>query len=347
MKNSNFKFIIVILNVALVVLTVILVMNIMKVNKLKTELTTVQEEVKTLEENLSEIKSEAEKAEESVTESIEESDDESQATESEIQSSATEISTVDSNIKVDNSSAVDSTAATPVPQIEYIVTIINLPAGTVLPEEKIDMVNLPQYFTSSEIIEGDEVYNRIIGKSYVENDNIPLENLRYLKLLHRNYDSQPQVGELIVNVAIAEDVIDIFTELYRQNYQVCSMHLIDDYWVGDGEKSDTASIDRDNTSAFCYRFVTGSSSTLSNHAYGCAIDLNPMENPYVKVQSDGSMTTYHENAQGYVYNRTSETPHVIDENDLAYQLFTAHGFNWGGSWGNPIDYQHFEKPLNG
>ena len=202
---------------------------------------------------------------------------------------------------------------------------------------------MDQYFKAYPITEGDQVYNRIIGRSYVPNDDIALSDLRYLKLLHRNYDSQPQVGELIVNVKITEDILYIFKELYLQNYQVFSMHLVDDYWVGDGEKSDTASIEVDNTSAFSYRFITGSDSQLSNHAYGCAIDLNPMENPYVKVYGDGSKSTYHENAQGYVYNRTSETPHVIDENDLAYKLFAERGFSWGGHWKNPIDYQHFEK----
>ena len=228
---------------------------------------------------------------------------------------------------------------------DYIETIINLPAGEILSEEKIDMVNLNKYFTASAIAEGDEVYDRIIGKSYVENNNLALEDLRYVKLLHRNYQSQPQVGELIVNNAIADDIIEIFMELYRQNYQVFSMHLIDDYWEGDGEKSDHLSIDADNTSAFCYRYVTGSDSNLSKHAYGCAIDLNPMENPYVKVQDDGSRIANHENAKNFIYNRTSDTPHVIDENDLAYQLFTEHGFEWGGHWDNPVDYQHFEKNL--
>ena len=260
--------------------------------------------------------------------------------------STSTVSENDVSVQSSDSISVNDVSGTSIQELpDRLETIFSLPAGEILPEEKIDMVNLNKYFIASVIAKGDSVYDRIIGKSYVENDNLALEDLRYVKLLHRNYQSQPQVGELIVNNAIADDIIEIFMELYRQNYQICSMHLIDDYWVGDGEKSDYKSIDADNTSAFCYRYVTGSDSNLSKHAYGCAIDLNPMENPYVRVQEDGSRTANHENAQDFIYDRTSDTPHVIDENDLAYQLFTERGFEWGGHWDNPIDYQHFEKKL--
>ena len=109
---------------------------------------------------------------------------------------------------------------------------------------------------------------------------------------------------------------------------------------------DFASIDVDNTSAFCYRTVTGSSTNLSNHAYGLAIDLNPLENPYVRYDGDGYGVCAHDNAQAYVNNRSSASmPHVIDHEDLAYQIFADHGFTWGGDWNNPKDYQHFQKEL--
>ena len=196
------------------------------------------------------------------------------------------------------------------------------------------------------IVEGDEVYNRIIGRSYYENDNIQLQNLRYIKLIHRNYEGQTQVGELIVNEAIEADIIDIFTEFYLSGYQVYSMFLIDNFWTGDGDSSDFASIDVNNTSAFCYRTVTGSSTNLSNHAYGLAIDLNPLENPYVRFDGDGYGSSAHANAQAYNNNRSSaEMPHVIDHEDLAFQLFAQHGSTWGGDWNNPKDYQHFQKEL--
>ena len=95
-----------------------------------------------------------------------------------------------------------------------------------------------------------------------------------------------------------------------------------------------------NTSAFNYREIAGTS-RLSQHSLGLAIDINPKFNPYVK-EKDGELTISPANAEDYV-DRTQEFEYKIDENDLCYQLFTAHGFTWGGSWNSVKDYQHFEK----
>lgn len=201
--------------------------------------------------------------------------------------------------------------------------------------------NKDQYFKAYEITEGDAVYNRINGKSYYANDNIGLSDLRYIKLVHYNFDHNVQTGELIVNAAIADDVINVFKELYDAQYEIQSMQLVDDFWTGDGDSSDSNSIDHNNTSAFCYRMVTGGG-TLSNHAYGRAIDLNPQQNPYVWYDSNGQAKWSHENANSYI-DRSCGDPHVIVQGDTCYNIFTKYGFSWGGSWGNPIDYQHFEK----
>ena len=208
----------------------------------------------------------------------------------------------------------------------------------------IDDSNLWQYFTSSEITEGGSVYNRIYGQSYVENDYIALSDLRYLKMLHVNFDGEYQVGEMIVNKAVASDVMEIFETLCSEGYQIEKMYLIDNYWTGDATGSDWNSIDHNNTSCFCYRPATGSSK-LSKHSYGLAIDINPQYNPYVSIQDDGSYKFSHDNASDYVYNRSSDMPHVITTSDRAYELFTAYGWTWGGSWSNPKDYQHFQISL--
>ena len=221
-------------------------------------------------------------------------------------------------------------------------TVLRLTAGSILMEDSIDWNRINEYFAVYEIYEGDAVYNRIIGKSYQVNDNIGLSDLRYLKLLHFNFDGNIQVGELICNAALAQDMIDIFTELFYCRYQICSMHLIDNYWTGDGVESDEASIEVDNTSCFCYRRATDAEN-LSNHAYGRAIDINPLENPFYIIRPDGSLEYYHTNAEPYLLNRDPSIPHVITEVDDAYRIFTAHGFSWGGNWSNPKDYQHFEK----
>ena len=221
--------------------------------------------------------------------------------------------------------------------------IITAPAGTYVDPADIDMDRISDYFTAEEIVEGDEVYQRIYGKSYVDNDNVALSDLRYIKVLHYDFDHNIKVGEIIVNKAVSDDIRMIFGELFYSEYEINSMHLIDDYWTGDGDSSDYASIDVNNTSAFCYREVTGGGN-LSNHAYGLAVDLNPQQNPYVSTRADGSLSWAHSNADEYI-DRSSGLAHVITHEDKAFQVFSEHGFTWGGDWNNPKDYQHFEKRI--
>lgn len=206
-----------------------------------------------------------------------------------------------------------------------------------------EIINIDKYFTSSEIKRGDAVFNRINGKSYRDNNDIALEDLRYLTIPYYNFEQQVMLGEMIVNVDIQEDVLNIFKELFNNKYEINSMKLIDDYWIlgTDGNKADNNSIEENNTSCFCYRQVTGGES-ISNHGYGRAIDINPQQNPYVENGKNS-----HRNADEYVNNRYVGEPHVIvaSDEDICYSIFTKYGFTWGGNWTNPIDYQHFEKAV--
>ena len=95
-----------------------------------------------------------------------------------------------------------------------------------------------------------------------------------------------------------------------------------------------------NTSCFNYRVVSGKT-TLSNHSYGLAIDINPFYNPYVRTK-DGETLVSPEHAGAYA-DRSADFPYKIDEDDLCFQVFTNHGFTWGGNWKSVKDYQHFEK----
>ena len=227
---------------------------------------------------------------------------------------------------------------TPEPEPEKLTSIRNLSAGTVLSRDEIDTDNLSQYFTSEEI---DSVYERIYGQSYVDNDNIDLSDLRYLKMLHVNFDGDYQVGEMIVNELVVSDVLDIFETLCAEGYEIYSMYLIDDFWAGDPDDSDWYSIESNNTSCFCYRTAAGSGN-LSKHALGRAIDINPQQNPYVTFK-DGKAQYSHKNAADYATNRSSKKAHVITTSDKAYKAFTKKGWTWGGSWSSPKDYQHFQK----
>ena len=165
---------------------------------------------------------------------------------------------------------------------------------------------------------------------------ITYSDLRYVHVLHYNFDGVPTEGELICNAAIANDFLDIFYELYRNEYQIEKIRLIDEY-NGD----DTASMEDNNTSCFNYRVVEGSTS-LSKHAYGLAIDVNPFYNPYITYNGDGTERVSPAAALPYA-NRKASFPYKIDENDLCYKLFVQHGFTWGGNWNSSKDYQHFQK----
>lgn len=204
----------------------------------------------------------------------------------------------------------------------------------------------------------DEVKSRITGISYPVTvseasslaipavntlaDNttpaVSYDDLRYLSVLYYDFNGEVQTGELICNKGIAQDLVEIFYELYQNEYQIEKIRLIDEY-----QGDDTASMADNNTSCFNYRVVDGTSS-LSKHALGCAIDINPFYNPYVVFNRNGSGETYISPAGSEIYaDRSDSFPYKIDENDLCYRLFKEHGFVWGGDWNSCKDYQHFQK----
>ena len=167
---------------------------------------------------------------------------------------------------------------------------------------------------------------------------ISYDDLRYLKVLYYDFAGNVQEGELICNAFIAEDLKEIFYELYCNQYPIESIRLIDDY-NGD----DTASMEANNTSCFNYRVVDGTTS-LSKHALGCAIDINPFYNPYVVFDKTGNGQDYISPKGSEIYaDRSKDFAYKIDEQDLCYRLFKEHGFTWGGNWNSCKDYQHFQK----
>lgn len=124
-------------------------------------------------------------------------------------------------------------------------------------------------------------------------------------------------------------------KLYENEYAIEKMVLVDAYGADDEQ-----SMEDDNISAFNYREIAGTS-RMSRHSLGLAIDINPKYNPYVKGGGEAAVISP---ANGVDYaDRSREFAHKIDENDFCYQLFTEHGFTWGGSWNSVKDYQHFEK----
>lgn len=185
-------------------------------------------------------------------------------------------------------------------------------------------------------MELDEAVKELInGISYVKNVTIGYDDLRYVRVLHYDFNGLIRIGELIVNKDIAKDIVDIFYELYEAKYPIEKMVLVDNY---DGD--DNESMSDNNTSAFNYREIVGSK-TLSKHALGLAIDINPLYNPYVK-EKDNITTILPTEGEPYI-DRTLTNIYFISKEDLCYKAFTKRGFTWGGSWNSLKDYQHFEK----
>lgn len=195
--------------------------------------------------------------------------------------------------------------------------------------------DIEQAFYADEI--SDDLFARMQGKSFPEGCTTPREDLRYLHLLCKDIDGNTYEGEMVCNTAIADTLIDIFRQLYEADYPIEKMRLIDDY---DGD--DDASMADNNTSCFNFRVVEGTTN-LSKHALGAAVDINPLYNPYIK-QKDGQTVVSPEGGEPYA-DRSKDFDYKIDEDDLAYKLFTEAGFTWGGSWKTVKDYQHFQVDL--
>lgn len=191
-----------------------------------------------------------------------------------------------------------------------------------------------QQFTISPI--PDDIFAKMQGKSFKDNCTVPREDLRYLKVLHVGFDGKTHIGELVVNRLIADDVLDIFKQLYEAGYEIEKIRLIDEY-----DADDEKSMRDNNSSAFNFRYISYSTK-LSKHALGLAVDINTLYNPYVKYV-DGRRNVELANAEKYT-DRRIEFPHKIDHDDLCYKVFAEHGFEWGGDWEHAKDYQHFEMP---
>ncbi|WP_245966678.1 M15 family metallopeptidase [Sphaerisporangium album] len=171
-----------------------------------------------------------------------------------------------------------------------------------------------------------------LKQSWREGCPVPPRDLRKITMTYWGFDKKPHTGELVVNEAVADDVVSIFKQLYDWRYPITRMETIDKYGA-----SDFDSIEADNTSAFNCRRVAGSSS-WSKHSYGKAVDINPRENPW--VEPDGSVA--HDNARRFA-ERPLHKPGVINDGDRVVRLFEKYGWEWGGYFNGAKDYQHFAK----
>lgn len=194
---------------------------------------------------------------------------------------------------------------------------------------------LPQ--SSSPLTDTDSSQDMDAAPDKASIPDITYDDLRYMHIWHYDFEGTPIEGELICNQSIAQDLVEIFYELYRSEYRIGRVRLIDEY---NGDYP--ASMESNNTFCFYYQ-MPQDNPLLSKHAYGLAIDINPLYNPCITYNADGTEQISPASAQAYA-DRNQSFPYKIDENDLCYQLFKEHGFTWGGSFNSHKDYQHFQKP---
>jgi hypothetical protein len=158
---------------------------------------------------------------------------------------------------------------------------------------------------------------------------VALEELRLVTLDHWGYDGVEHQGELVVHAKHADAIVTAFRALFDSRFPIERMQLVDAYG-GD----DFASTADNNTAAFNCRSVVGQPGAWSEHAYGRAIDVNPLVNPYLGEPrvNDPRLAPY--------LDRSVQASGMIRPGDAVVAAFAAVGWTWGGTWSTP-DYQHF------
>lgn len=174
----------------------------------------------------------------------------------------------------------------------------------------------------------------MVGVSWRPGCPVPLSDLRRVTLTYWGFDGIRHPGELIVHKDVARGVVAVFHTMYAARFPIRRMERVDRF-----RADDDASMAADNTSAFNCRPITGSATGFSVHSYGRAIDVDTVENPYVK-----GVTVLPPAGRAFT-DRTAARPGMIRHGDLVWRAFTAHGFTWGGDWHSLKDYQHFETPV--
>ncbi len=181
---------------------------------------------------------------------------------------------------------------------------------------------------------GPGLRERLIGRNWTPGCPVPIEDLRLVRVSYWNFDGEVRTGPLVLHERVADDVLWVFRRLFRAGFPIEGIRLAaryrpprpEDYW-------DTSR--RSVTASFNCRPATGSTS-LSHHSYGWAIDINPLQNPYVR--NDG--TVLRAVALPYT-DRTRHRKGMIRPGSIVVRSFARIGWEWGGDWRTLKDYMHF------
>ncbi len=177
-----------------------------------------------------------------------------------------------------------------------------------------------------------ELAERIKGRSWQEGCPVPIEDLGLVTFTHWDMKGRPRQGRVIVHRLVCEEVLEIFRELFQKRFPVEKARPVHIY---DGD--DRRSMADNNTSGFNCRRNTGRPAEFSLHAYGLAVDINPLQNP--QIIEERAIPEQAENCR----DRNKKLKGMIHRGDAAWQAFRKRGWMWGGTWRRSKDYQHFEK----
>lgn len=191
-----------------------------------------------------------------------------------------------------------------------------------------DEVARQQRFTWSSVPISDEIAARMTPSSWRPGCPVPLSSLRYMRLSYLGFDGSENLGELVVNEQDVTAVAIAFKLMWDDGFRIERMQLVDDFGGDDG-----ASMAANNTSAFNCRQVSGGS-RWSEHSYGRAIDINPVQNPWVGSQR------FEPAAAAAFLDRSDLRPGMLAEGWPAVRAFDRIGWGWGGRWTSTRDYQH-------
>lgn len=159
---------------------------------------------------------------------------------------------------------------------------------------------------------------------------MPIEELRWIDLRHWDDAGQVVEGSIVIHADHAESLVTVFTALFEAGFPIHSMRPITDFG-----SDDNASMVANNTSAFNCREIDGRPGVWSQHAYGGAIDVNPLVNPWVR----GNRVDPPEGAA--FVDRDASVVGLVVSGDVVTQAFAEIGWGWGGDWTSAVDYQHF------
>ena len=155
--------------------------------------------------------------------------------------------------------------------------------------------------------------------------------LRLVRVRYWGFDGSAHVGALVVNRRVTADVVAVFRRLYTGRFPIRRMAPMSAY-----RGNDDASLAADNTSAFNCRAAIGSTTgSWSMHAYGLAIDVNPVENPYLLAGQPRPPA-----GRRYL-DRSRLRPGMAVAGGVLVRAFESRGWQWGGRWRGSPDYQHF------